>query len=179
MLGKASWASSSNSPSKVAASFNYASIGISPARFVPDPSFEIDPKNFQGGDDRRRFPASALVEFRGDWKFVKAPGLTITFWLSCVGVEVHVGVIRAWVQELFGLSSGWNSAFLCHHCKAHDSSYLSFPCRLPMNQRRDAASFQELCKPSADGEPCDMAGCSCLCAHMTRYMTLCRDQVIF
>lgn len=60
---------------KVAASLNYMCYGIAPARFVADPSYVIDPKEFEGeleSDPSRRYPASALVEFRADWKFVKA-----------------------------------------------------------------------------------------------------------
>ena len=65
--------------------------------------------------------------------------------------------MRLTKQELFNLSTGWNSAWLCHHCMAHDTTYLTFPCRLALDQRRTLTSFEQLCKKNQDGDRCNWA----------------------
>ena len=67
--------------------------------------------------------------------------------------------MRLTKQELFNLSTGWNSAWLCHHCMAHDTTYLTFPCRLALDQRRTLTSFEQLCKKNQDGDRCNWAIC--------------------
>ena len=57
---------------KVVASFNIVTYGISPPRFLADP--DIDPATVYSINDVApdcRFPAAAIVELRGDWKWFK------------------------------------------------------------------------------------------------------------
>lgn len=61
-----------NSVDEVAASLNLACHGLSPTRFIADPDIDpIDKYEPADFDNEHRYPASALCEFRGDWKFIK------------------------------------------------------------------------------------------------------------
>ena len=67
------------------------------------------------------------------------------------------------MQEAFSLISGWNSAWICHHCMAHDNTYLTFPCRLPLERRRTLSDFEQLCKANQHGERCNRASLKHAC----------------
>ena len=67
------------------------------------------------------------------------------------------------MQEAFNLISGWNSAWICHHCMAHDNTYLTFPCRMPLEKRRTLSDFEQLCKVGQHGDRCNRASLKHAC----------------
>ena len=115
------WFLNTGSAAKIVASLNILFNGFMPEKpleqHIKDHGSVHVPGNFSPPIDPHHVHVPvrcALVEVRGDWKFVR---------------------------ELFNLSTGWNSTYLCHHCFARKDDYLQFPPDLANQPRRDLDSF--------------------------------------